>query len=102
LRSDDAVPRNIPVSDVNPARIRCRDILLQEILNADGVELASSRQLPRDVHNRGKNITPFVGQQSRGTDVVHLGDLVVQLDKPCRQMFARNLIQSFFDLRAEV
>lgn len=52
----------------------------------------------RDFHNGSENIPPFVGQQSRSPDMIHLGDLIMQLDEVNRGLATRNRFQAVFYL----
>jgi hypothetical protein len=43
-----------------------------------------------DINQRGKDIAVPVGQQGRRVDVLHIGDVMVQLDEADRGVFASN------------
>lgn len=81
--------------------VRRKNILFEKILNAGRVDLAAPRYLSRDVHDRGDDIAPLVGQESRGINVVHLGDVMVELDESGGGLLGRNDRERVLDLAAE-
>jgi hypothetical protein len=73
------------------------DIQLQQVLQAVGAAAAAFGDVADDVDNGGEDIAVTVGQQSGGLDMVHLGDLLVQLDEAGAGLATGNGDETFFD-----
>lgn len=56
----------------------------------------------QNLNDSSKDVTCSISQQSRGVNVVHFGDLMVQLDEADGWLSARNGIQAVFHEGADV
>lgn len=73
------------------------NIQLQQVLEAIGTAAAALGNVANDVDNGGEDIAIAICQQSRSLDVIHLGNLLVQLDETNTSLTTGNGDQAFLD-----
>lgn len=76
------------------------DILHKQGLYAGGAAATAVWQLLHDVDDGSEDLTVPVGDEGRSGNVVHLGDLIVQLDEVCGGLLASERSKAVFYYRA--
>lgn len=74
-----------------------KHIQLQQILQTIGAAASALGDVTENVDDCREDVAIAVGQQCRGLDVIHLGDLVVQLDKAGGGLSAGDGDEAFLD-----
>ena len=73
------------------------DIQLQQVLQAVGAAAAALGDVTDDIHDGSEDVAVAISQQSRRLDVVHLGNVLVQLNEAGGGLATGNGDETFLD-----